>query len=60
MNQMGVSLQHFLWYAFEREDVFNRIVTGGESRVRHYQTESNCVSMQWKYPSTQSTKKLEV
>jgi hypothetical protein len=31
MNRMGLTFQHFLWYADEGEDVCNRIVTGGES-----------------------------
>jgi hypothetical protein len=28
MNQMGLSLQHLLWYADEGEDMLNMIVTG--------------------------------
>jgi hypothetical protein len=31
MNQMGLSLQHLLWYADEGEDMFKRIVTGDKS-----------------------------
>jgi hypothetical protein len=33
MNQMGLSLQHLLWYAVEGEDtrMFNMTVTGDES-----------------------------
>jgi hypothetical protein len=30
MNQMGLSLQHLLWYADEREDMLKRIFTGDE------------------------------
>jgi hypothetical protein len=37
MNQMGESVQHLLWYAAEGEDMLNRIVTGDESWVHHYQ-----------------------
>jgi hypothetical protein len=33
MNQ----IQHFLWYADDREDMLNRIVTGDDSWVYHYQ-----------------------
>jgi hypothetical protein len=29
--------------------MLNGIVTGDESWVRHYQPESKCASMQWKY-----------
>jgi hypothetical protein len=35
-----------------------KIVTGDESWVHHYQPESKRASMQWKHPSSPSTKKL--
>jgi hypothetical protein len=35
-------------------------VTGEESWVHHYQSESKCVSMQWKHPNSPSTKKFKV
>jgi hypothetical protein len=60
INRMGLSLQHLLRYAEEGEDILNRIVTGDESWVHHYQPKLNCASMQWKHPSSPSTKKLEV
>jgi hypothetical protein len=60
INRMGLSLQHLLQYADEREDMFNRIVTGDESWVHHYQPKSKRASMQWKHPSSPSTKKFNV
>jgi hypothetical protein len=48
MNRMGLSLQHFLWYA-DGEDMLNRIVTGDESCVHHYQPKSKRASVQWKH-----------
>jgi hypothetical protein len=46
---VGLSLQHLLLYANEREDLLNRIVTGDESWVHHYQPESKRASMQLKF-----------
>jgi hypothetical protein len=40
--------------------MLNRIVTGDESGVLHYQPESKSVSMQWKHPTSPSTKKFKV
>jgi hypothetical protein len=59
MNGLDLSLQHLLLYADEGENMLNRIVTGDESWVHHYQPESKCASMQWKHPSSPSTKKLQ-
>jgi hypothetical protein len=42
---MGLSLQHLLWYAAEKEDTLNRIFIGDESWVHHYQPESKHSSM---------------
>jgi hypothetical protein len=56
---MGLSLQHLLQYADE-EYMLNRIVAVDESWVHHYQHESKCDSMQWKQPSSPSTKKYKV
>jgi hypothetical protein len=56
----GSFLQHLLRYADEGEDMLNRIVTGDESWVHHYQPESKHASVQWKYPSSPLTKKLKV
>jgi hypothetical protein len=47
-------------YAVEGEDMHNRIVTGEESWVHHYEPESKRVSMQWKHPISLSTEKLKV
>jgi hypothetical protein len=59
MNRIGLSLQHLLRYADE-EDTFNKIVAGDQSWMHHHQSESKGVSMQWKYPSSPSAKKLKV
>jgi hypothetical protein len=50
---------NILQYADEGEDMLNRIVTGDESWVHHYQPESKRASMQWKHPSSTSTKKFK-
>jgi hypothetical protein len=62
MNQMGLSLQHLLRYADQGDDtsMLNGFVTGDESRMHHYQPELKCASMQWKHPSSNSTKKFKV
>jgi hypothetical protein len=39
LNPMGLSLQPLLQYADEGEDMLNRILTGNESWVHHYQPE---------------------
>jgi hypothetical protein len=44
MNRIGLSLQHVLKYADEGENMLNRIVTGDESWVHHYQPESKRAS----------------
>jgi hypothetical protein len=56
---MDLSLQHLLWYE-DGDDTLNRIATGDESWVNHYQPESKLASMQWKHPSSPLTKKLEI
>jgi hypothetical protein len=38
---MDLSLQHLLQHADEEEDMLNMIASGDESRVHHYQPESN-------------------
>jgi histone-lysine N-methyltransferase SETMAR len=35
--------------------MLNRVVTGDESWVHHYQPQSKCASMQWKHPSSTSS-----
>jgi hypothetical protein len=57
---MDLSLQHLLQYAAEGEDMLSRIVTGAESWVHHYKPKSKCASLQWKHPSSPSTKKFKV
>jgi hypothetical protein len=59
MNRMGLSLQHLLQYA-DGEDMLNTIVTGDVSWVRYYQPESKLASLQWKHPSSPSTKEIKV
>jgi hypothetical protein len=60
INRISLSLQHPLRYADEAEDVPNWIVTQDESLVQHYQPESKRASLQWKLPSSPSTKKFKV
>jgi histone-lysine N-methyltransferase SETMAR len=40
--------------------MLNRIVTGNKSWVHHYQPKSKRALMQWKHPSSPSTKKFKV
>jgi hypothetical protein len=42
--------------------MLNRVVTGDESWVRQYQTESKCAAVQWKHHTSlsRSTKKFKV
>jgi histone-lysine N-methyltransferase SETMAR len=58
MNQMSLSLQH-LRYADE-EVMLNRITTGDESWVLHYQFESRRALVQWKHPSSHSSEQFKV
>jgi hypothetical protein len=60
MNRRGLFLQHLLRYADEGEDMLNWIVTGDESRVHHYQPESKRASVQWRHPTSPSSKKFKV
>jgi hypothetical protein len=62
LKQMGLPLQQLLQYADEGEDMLNRIVTGDESGVHHYQHKSQHASVQRKHPSSPSlsTKKFKV
>jgi hypothetical protein len=60
MNRMCLSLKHLLRYADDGEDMLNRIATGDESWVRHYQPESKCASVQRKHPSSPSSKTLKI
>jgi hypothetical protein len=57
---MDLSLQHLLLHADEREDMLNRIVTEDESWLHHYQPEPRRALVQWKHPSSASTRKLKV
>jgi hypothetical protein len=57
-TELGLALQRLLQYADKREDTstLNRIVTGDESWMLHYQPESKHASLQWKHPSSASIK----
>jgi hypothetical protein len=59
MNWVGLALQNLLQYA-DGEDILNRIVTGDESWVHHYQPKSKHASMGLKHPSSPSTRKFKV
>jgi hypothetical protein len=54
MNRRGLSLQHLLCYAEEGEDPLNRIVTGDESCVHHYEPESK------QHPTLPPTRRCKV
>jgi hypothetical protein len=60
IKRMGLFLQHLLRYADEGEDMLNRIGTGDEKWMHYYQPESKRASVQWKYPSSPSSKKFKV
>jgi hypothetical protein len=60
MKQMDLSLQHFLRYADEGKDMFNRIVTGDGSWVHHCQPKSKHALVQGKYLISPSTKMFKV
>jgi hypothetical protein len=60
MNLMGLSVQRLLRYAGEGGNMLNRIVTGEDSWVHQYQLESKCASVQWKHPSSPSTKSIKI
>ncbi|BFZ13360.1 hypothetical protein BsWGS_16399 [Bradybaena similaris] len=60
MNRLGLPLEHLCQYANEGEDMMNRIITGDESWVHHYQPESKRASMQWKHPSSPCVQKFKV
>jgi hypothetical protein len=47
-------------YTVEGEDMLNKTVSGEGSWVHHYQPESKRASMQWKHPSSYSTKNFKV
>jgi hypothetical protein len=47
MNRMGLSLQRLLRYKYaDGEDMLNRIVTGDESWIHYYQSESKRATVQ--------------
>jgi hypothetical protein len=57
------SVMHFLWAkGLNAKDIhkemLNRIVTGDESWVPHYQPKSKHTAMQWKHITSLSTKKF--
>ncbi|XP_023710290.1 uncharacterized protein LOC111866029 [Cryptotermes secundus] len=57
INQMGLSLQRLLRYADEDDtSLLNMTDTEEEPWVHHYQPESKRASVQWKHPSSLSTK----
>jgi hypothetical protein len=60
LRKNELSLQHFLRYVDEREDMLHRIVTGDKSWVHHYQPELKRASVQCKHPSSPSTKNFKL
>jgi len=46
-------------YNREGDNILNRIITGDETWVHHYKPETKRQSMQWKHPSSPSSKKFK-
>jgi hypothetical protein len=59
-NEPNVSVLATSLTNCRRENMLHRIVTGDESWVHHYQPKSKHASMQWKHPSSPSTKTFNV
>ncbi|GFR06800.1 histone-lysine N-methyltransferase SETMAR [Trichonephila clavata] len=56
---MAVSLEHLVRYHEDGNDFLFRIVTGDETWVHHFTTESKAASMEWKHPSSPVRKKFK-
>jgi hypothetical protein len=46
-------------YRSEGDNLFNRIITGDETWIHHYEPQSRRHSMQWKHPSSPAAKKIQ-
>jgi len=59
-QRMGLSSLHLQRYQGEGEDILSWIVTGGESWMHHYESETMRASMQWKHSASPLHKKFKV
>jgi hypothetical protein len=50
---------HLKQYHNEGKHFLNRIITGDEIWIHHYDPESKCQSMQWKNPASPLSKKFK-
>jgi histone-lysine N-methyltransferase SETMAR len=55
--RLDICSRHFVCYREEDDNFLQRIVTGDETLVHHYQPETKWESMQWKHPSSPAAKK---
>jgi histone-lysine N-methyltransferase SETMAR len=54
--RLDICSRHLVRYREEGDNFLQRIVTGDETWVHHYQPETKRKSMQWKHPSSAATK----
>ena len=58
-QRMGLSLQHLKRYQDKGDDMLSWIITGDESWVHHYESETKRASVQWKHPAAPAHKKCK-
>jgi hypothetical protein len=58
-KRLDICSRHLVCYREEVDNFLQRIVTGDETWVHHYQPETKWKSMQWKHPSSPAAKKFE-
>jgi hypothetical protein len=57
--RLDICSRHLVRYREEGDNFLQRIVTGEETSVHHYQPETKRKSMQWKHPSSPAAKKFK-
>jgi histone-lysine N-methyltransferase SETMAR len=57
---LDICFRHLVSYREEGDNFVQRIVTGDETWVHHYQQETKRKSMQWKHPSSPATKLMAI
>ena len=58
-QRLDICQKHLDRYGNERDVFLNRIVTGDETWVHHYEPESKRQSMEWKHPNSPCKKKFK-
>jgi hypothetical protein len=58
--RLDICYRHLVRYREEGDNFLQRIVTGDETWVHHYQPKTTRKSMQWKYPSSPTAKKFKM